>query len=84
MKQIPRESKLRPTVNVADVFRAASNGSSVQLNKGEDFDCAASTAAAAIRDEWERAFGNLTVRVEGDHIIISVDQGKAQRNGHLG
>lgn len=83
MRQIPRPSKLRPTVNIADLFRAASNGSSVLLSKGEDFDCAPSTAAAAVREEWTRAFGDLVVRVEDDRVIVSVVPGKAQLNGHL-
>lgn len=78
MKRISRPSKLRPTIDLPDLFRTVGYDSAVVLIRGEDFDCAASTAAEEIRSEWRRMYGNVTTTVDGDTVTVFVDPGKAQ------
>ena len=80
MKRVPRPSKLRPTVDLIDAFRSSDDAAAVILTRGEDFDCAASTAAQVVREEWRRHYGDLTVTNTDDQVMIVVDQGRAQRS----
>lgn len=51
-------------------FDQAFDGSTWELKKGEDFELASSTVAAALRDEYERCYGRLMVKVETDVITV--------------
>lgn len=51
-------------------YDQAFDGSTWTLSKGEDFDQAASTVAAKIRDEYERRYGSLEIKIDGDSIYV--------------
>lgn len=46
------------------------DGSTWELARGHDFDLAASTLAAKLREEHARRFGRLDVIVEGEHVYV--------------
>lgn len=41
-----------------------------EISKGEDFDLAAETIARQIRDEFDRLYGKLLIKVDGDVVRI--------------
>lgn len=41
-----------------------------EIRKGEDFDLAAETVARQVRDEFERLYGKLLVKVDGDVVRV--------------
>jgi hypothetical protein len=51
-------------------YDQAFDGASWTLTKAEDFDQSPSTVAAKLRGEFERRYGSLDVKVEGDHIHV--------------
>lgn len=51
-------------------YDRAFDGTAWTIERGEDFHQAATTVAAKIRDEYERRFGALDLKVEGDTIHV--------------
>lgn len=51
-------------------FDQAFDGSTWELVKGEDFDKAPSTVAESLREEFQRRYGRLLVKVEGDRVTV--------------
>lgn len=41
-----------------------------EISKGEDFDLAAETVARQIREEFDRLYGKLLIKVDGDVVRI--------------
>jgi hypothetical protein len=76
MKRIKAQQndKLNPTVDLAELF----NGDKYELTQGDDFECAPSTAAMAVRDEFRRLYGHLIVKSNGTKVTVEVKPGKAQ------
>lgn len=51
-------------------YDQAFDGSTWRLKKDEDFDQAPSTVAGKIRQEFERRYGELQIRQDGDTLTI--------------
>jgi hypothetical protein len=51
-------------------YDQAFDGNTWTLTKGEDFDQSPSTVAAKLRSEYERRFGSLEIKVDGDAIYV--------------
>jgi hypothetical protein len=51
-------------------YDKAFDGTAWTLERGEDFRQTAGTVAAKVREEFERQFGALDVKVEGDTLHI--------------
>lgn len=51
-------------------YDQAYDGSSWTLTKGEDFDQAPTTVASKLRAEFERRYGALDVKVDGDLVHV--------------
>jgi hypothetical protein len=51
-------------------YDQAYDGNSWTITKGEDFDQSPSTVAAKLRTEFERRYGALDLKVDGDRVHI--------------
>jgi hypothetical protein len=51
-------------------YEQAFDGSIWKIKRGEDFDQSPATVAAKLRAEYERRFGALDVKVEGDVVHL--------------
>ncbi len=51
-------------------YDQAFNGDTWKLAKNQDFTLSASTIGAKLREEYERRFGSLEVKVDGDAVYV--------------
>lgn len=51
-------------------YDQAFDGSAWTLSKGEDFDQSPNTVAGKLRLEFERRYGSLDIKVEGDTVHV--------------
>lgn len=51
-------------------YDQAFDGGTWEIVKGEDFDLAPSTVVAALREECERRYGRLLVKVEAETVTV--------------
>jgi len=51
-------------------YDQAFNGDTWKLVRKQDFELSASTIAGKLRDEYERRFGSLEVKVDGDTVWV--------------
>lgn len=63
------EDPFGPWIN-GFTFDTAFNGDTWKLQKNQDFTQAPSTIAAKLRDEYERRFGGIEIRTEGDTVWV--------------
>lgn len=59
-------------------YDQAFDGCIWRLRRGEDFDKAAGTVAAEIRDEHRLRFGHLEIKVDDDTVIVQHVSGTNQ------
>lgn len=64
------------------------NGHAWEIKRGEDYDLATSTVAAHIRAEYQRLYGGLNIKEDGDTIrverVVGVLEAKATGSGESG
>lgn len=62
-------AKLGPSVDLDEIF----TGGTFQLDKGDDFECAASTAAQLIRNAYRQRFGHLKIKETPDKTALIIE-----------
>lgn len=69
MAQRAKRDPFGPFVNGFN-FDQAFDGDVWTLNKDEDFTLAPSTIAMRLREEYERRYGSLELKVDGDSVHV--------------
>lgn len=61
-------------------FDQAFDGSVWELARGEDFAKSGSTVAKALREEYERRYGSLVLRQDGDTVTVQRVLGSSEQH----
>jgi len=80
MKRVTQKNSARSALSDNVDFDDLFDGETYLLNSQDgDFNCAPSTAATLIRDEFRRRYGHLTVRADGADVTVTVTRGEHWR-----
>ncbi|MPZ66202.1 MAG: hypothetical protein GEU83_12035 [Pseudonocardiaceae bacterium] len=60
-------------------YDQAFDGATWELKRGEDFEQAPSTVARKLQEEFERRYGELQIKAEGDTITVRHVRGELAR-----